>query len=84
MKNIVICCDGTSAEYGHNNTNVVKLYQRVVRDSDQIAFYDPGVGTFSFLGREVGRRVGIQLGKVLWRGSAAERGGCLQIPYGSV
>ena len=68
MKNIVICCDGTSAEYGRNNTNVVKLYQHVVRDSDQIAFYDPGVGTFSFLGREVGRRVGILLGKAFGAG----------------
>ena len=68
MKNIVICCDGTGAEYGRNNTNVVKLYQRVIRDSDQIAFYDPGVGTFSFLGREVGRRVGIQLGRFFGAG----------------
>ncbi len=59
MKNIIICCDGTGNEYGHNNTNVVKLYQSIVRDEDQIAFYDPGVGTFSILGRELGRRVGI-------------------------
>ena len=62
MKNIVICCDGTGNEYGENNSNVVKLYQRVVRDRDQVAFYDPGVGTFSFLGREVGRRTGKALG----------------------
>ena len=47
---------------------MVKLYQRVVRDSDQIAFYDPGVGTFSFLGREVGRRVGTMLGKAFGAG----------------
>ena len=68
MKNIVICCDGTGAEYGRSNTNVVKLYQRVIRDSAQIAFYDPGVGTFSFLGREVGRHVGIMLGKAFGAG----------------
>ncbi len=68
MKNIVICCDGTGAEHSRNSTNVVKLYQRVVRDSDQIAFYDPGVGTFSFLGREAGRRVGILLGKAFGAG----------------
>ena len=61
-KNIVICSDGTNSEYGHRNTNVVKLYQAVVRDAGQIAFYDPGVGTFSYLGREFGRRVGILLG----------------------
>ena len=68
MKNIVICCDGTGKEYGRNNTNVVKLYQRLVRDSGQTAFYDPGVGTFSFLGREVGRRVGIALGRAFGAG----------------
>ena len=51
MKNIVICCDGTGNEYGPNNTNVVKLYQSVIRDTEQIAFYDPGVGTF--WGREL-------------------------------
>ena len=68
MKNIVICCDGTGNEYGENNSNVVKLYQRVVRDRDQAAFYDPGVGTFSFLGRELGRRTGVALGKFFGAG----------------
>ena len=68
MKNIVICCDGTGNEYGPNNTNVVKLFQSVVRDVEQIAFYDPGVGTFSFLGRILGRRVGILLGKAFGKG----------------
>ena len=43
-KNIVVCCDGTGNEYGSNNTNVVKLYEAIVRDRDQAAFYDPGVG----------------------------------------
>lgn len=68
MKNIVICCDGTGNEYGSNNTNVVKLYQSVIRDAGQIAFYDPGVGTFSYLGRELGRRAGILLGKAFGAG----------------
>ena len=68
MKNIVVCCDGTGNEYGPNNTNVVKLYQSVVRDAAQIAFYDPGVGTFSFLGRELGRRVGIAMGMAFGAG----------------
>ncbi len=47
-KNIVICCDGTGNEYGDNNTNVVKLFSLIAKDPrKQIAFYDPGVGTFS-------------------------------------
>ena len=67
-KNIIICCDGTGNEYGQHNTNVVKLYEAIVRDANQIAFYDPGVGTFSILGRELGRRVGIVLGKAFGAG----------------
>jgi len=62
-KNIIICYDGTGAEYGENNTNVVKTFEAIIRDKEQIGFYDPGVGTFSFLGRTVGKRVGILLGK---------------------
>jgi uncharacterized protein (DUF2235 family) len=62
-KNIVICYDGTGAEYGENNTNVVKTFESIIRDKEQIGFYDPGVGTFSFLGRTAGKRLGIFLGK---------------------
>ncbi|MGD2093322.1 MAG: DUF2235 domain-containing protein [Candidatus Aminicenantes bacterium] len=47
-KNIVVCCDGTGNEYNSNNTNVVKLYHIIKKDpQSQIAYYDPGVGTFS-------------------------------------
>ena len=45
MKNIVTCCDGTGNEYGRNNTNVVETYALVEKDEDQVAWYDPGVGT---------------------------------------
>ena len=67
-KNIIVCCDGTGNEYGQHNTNVVKLYETLVRDAEQVAFYDPGVGTFSILGRALGRRVGIVLGKAFGAG----------------
>lgn len=47
-KNIVICCDGTGNEFGTRNSNVVKLFQVLRRDpSDQVAYYDPGVGTMA-------------------------------------
>ena len=62
-KNIIICCDGTGNEYGDRNTNVVGLYQSLIRDQDQIAFYDPGVGTFDILGKTIGNKIGIMLGK---------------------
>lgn len=63
MTNIIVCCDGTGNSYGANNTNVVDLYASIVRDDDQIANYDPGVGTFSVFGRILGARVGVLMGK---------------------
>ncbi len=51
IKNIIICCDGTGNEYGKANTNVVKLFNLIVKDNKkQIAFYDPGVGTYGAVG----------------------------------
>src|SRR6267143_5215929 len=44
-KNIVICCDGTGNEFGERTSNVIKLYQTLVRDATQVAYYHPGVGT---------------------------------------
>lgn len=67
-KNIVLCCDGTGNEYGANNTNVVDMYTPVVRDADQIAYYDPGVGTFSVLGRSLGKKIGVLLGQAFGYG----------------
>ena len=46
-KNIVICLDGTGNQFGEDNSNVVKLFRVIVRDSSQIAYYDPGVGTLA-------------------------------------
>lgn len=45
-KNIVVCCDGTGNQYCEKNTNVVKLFELLDHCStDQVGFYDPGVGT---------------------------------------
>jgi uncharacterized protein (DUF2235 family) len=45
-RNIVICCDGTSNEFGTENTSVVRLAQSLQRDPAlQRLYYDPGVGT---------------------------------------
>ena len=52
MKNIVICCDGTGNEYGRNNTNVVETYVLAEKDTGQVAYYDPGVGTGGWEYRE--------------------------------
>jgi uncharacterized protein (DUF2235 family) len=61
--NIVLCCDGTGNEYGEHNTNVVDMFTPIVRDKDQVAYYDPGIGTFSIFGRVLGKRIGILMGQ---------------------
>jgi uncharacterized protein (DUF2235 family) len=44
-RNIVVCCDGTGNEFGSAHSNVVKLYQTLARNREQIGYYHPGVGT---------------------------------------
>jgi hypothetical protein len=46
-KNLVVCCDGTNNEIAGDATNVLRLYRMLVRDSEQIAYYDCGVGTIA-------------------------------------
>ncbi|MFK5984028.1 MAG: DUF2235 domain-containing protein [Pseudomonadota bacterium] len=46
-KNIVVCLDGTGNEFEENNSNVVKLFRVIERDTSQVAYYDPGVGTLA-------------------------------------
>lgn len=48
-KNLVICCDGTGNQFEVDQTNVLKLHSALVIDSEhgQVAYYAPGVGTFS-------------------------------------
>lgn len=45
-KNIVILLDGTSNQISRDRTNVLRLYQTLVKDAEQVVYYDPGVGTF--------------------------------------
>lgn len=44
-RNLVICCDGTNNEFSGTKTNVARLAKVLVRDDEQLVFYDPGVGT---------------------------------------
>jgi len=66
-KNIVLCLDGTGNQLkAKGNTNVVRLFELLdLSDpSKQIAYYDPGVGTFSAQGTwtPAGRRTTKLLG----------------------
>lgn len=46
-KKIVLCCDGTGNEIKENQSNVLKFYRVLKESKNQIAFYDPGIGTIS-------------------------------------
>ena len=46
-KTIVICCDGTTNQMTGHETNVLRLYRALVRNDQQLTFYDPGVGTLA-------------------------------------
>jgi uncharacterized protein (DUF2235 family) len=47
-KRIILCLDGTNNQYDATNTNVVKLYAMLDRAAaDQIAYYQPGIGTMA-------------------------------------
>src|SRR3954465_11872160 len=71
MKNLVICLDGTGNQVrATRNTNVVRLYEMLDHSDPgvQVAYYDPGVGTFSAqgawtsAGRSVSKLLGLAFG----------------------
>ncbi|KAK0199674.1 hypothetical protein DFS33DRAFT_183429 [Desarmillaria ectypa] len=47
-RNLVVCLDGTTNQFGHWNTNVVELHNRILKESEdanQLTFYSSGIGT---------------------------------------
>lgn len=71
VKNIVMCFDGTGAEVrARRNSNVVLLYSMLDHSdpSQQVAYYDPGVGTEAAAGawsppaRAISRLLGLAFG----------------------
>jgi uncharacterized protein (DUF2235 family) len=67
-KNIVICFDGTSNEFGPSVTNVVRLVQLLRHESEQVVHYAPGIGTMpgpgfvTYLGQKFSLLSGLAFG----------------------
>jgi uncharacterized protein (DUF2235 family) len=68
-RNLILCFDGTSNEFGRENTNVVRLVQSLVRDPrQQLVYYDPGIGTlpepglFTGIGKKLSEIAGLAFG----------------------
>lgn len=50
-RNLVVCLDGTNDQFDTTNSNVVKLYRMLRRDTpQQITYYQTGIGTVAPLG----------------------------------
>ncbi len=64
----MICLDGTSNEPEQGSTNVARMYAVTAKSDDQLAYYDPGVGTMGArgavtpAGRNATRIAGLALG----------------------
>ncbi|KAJ6474565.1 hypothetical protein DFH09DRAFT_889375, partial [Mycena vulgaris] len=49
-RNLVVSIDGTSNQFGPNNTNVVELHSRILKhhpSAQQLTFYVSGIGTYA-------------------------------------
>ncbi|KDQ54511.1 hypothetical protein JAAARDRAFT_135184, partial [Jaapia argillacea MUCL 33604] len=49
-RNLIVCIDGTSNQFGPNNTNIVELYSRIIKDDSQLpqlTYYNSGIGTYA-------------------------------------
>ncbi|RDB25592.1 hypothetical protein Hypma_006109 [Hypsizygus marmoreus] len=46
-RNLVVCIDGTSNQYGEKNTNVIEFYSRLFVDNHQLLYYNSGIGTYA-------------------------------------
>ncbi|KAI0822340.1 hypothetical protein BC628DRAFT_1327757 [Trametes gibbosa] len=48
-RTLILCFDGTASQYNGYNTNVVRFYALLKKDDDnsqQLCYYQPGVGTY--------------------------------------
>lgn len=46
-RKLIVCCDGTGNEIEENHSNVLKFFKCLQLDEEQVAYYDPGVGTIA-------------------------------------
>ncbi|EJD39190.1 hypothetical protein AURDEDRAFT_71466 [Auricularia subglabra TFB-10046 SS5] len=46
-RNLAVFIDGTSNQFSQKNTNVVELYSRLIKNENQLTFYNSGIGTYA-------------------------------------
>ncbi|EDR04469.1 uncharacterized protein LACBIDRAFT_304566 [Laccaria bicolor S238N-H82] len=48
-RNLIVCIDGTANQFGEKNTNVIELYNRILKEveDNQKTWYNSGIGTYA-------------------------------------
>ncbi|KIJ94466.1 hypothetical protein K443DRAFT_12099 [Laccaria amethystina LaAM-08-1] len=48
-RNLIVCIDGTSNQFGEKNTNVIELYNLILKkdEGNQRTWYNSGIGTYA-------------------------------------
>ncbi|KAJ3507944.1 hypothetical protein NLJ89_g6020 [Agrocybe chaxingu] len=48
-RNLIVCIDGTANQFGDMNTNVIELYNLILKGSkeNQLSWYNSGIGTYA-------------------------------------
>ncbi|EDR04371.1 uncharacterized protein LACBIDRAFT_304576 [Laccaria bicolor S238N-H82] len=47
-RNLIVCIDGTANQFGEKNTNVIELYNCILKESgNQKTWYNSGIGTYA-------------------------------------
>ncbi|PVF95702.1 hypothetical protein CPB86DRAFT_710764 [Serendipita vermifera] len=46
-RNLVVCIDGTSNQFGAKNTNVIEIYSQLIKSGEQLTYYNSGIGTYA-------------------------------------
>ncbi|KAJ3507945.1 hypothetical protein NLJ89_g6019 [Agrocybe chaxingu] len=48
-RNLIVCIDGTSNQFGDKNTNVIELYNLILKEdiNNQKSWYSSGIGTYA-------------------------------------
>lgn len=70
-KNIVVCLDGTSNQISGNPTNVLRLWETLIENDEQVVYYDPGVGSMGAvtaitkIGRKISRTIDAAIGHTI-------------------
>ncbi|KAF8841640.1 hypothetical protein BDN67DRAFT_989627 [Paxillus ammoniavirescens] len=67
-RNLVVCIDGTSNQFGTKNTNIIELYSHIMKNDTQLTYYTSGLGAIAkFAGAPSGHPLSNKIDMVFGR-----------------